>query len=337
LVEEVDVAAESGERRAARMRALAEDHSAKAENYRRVAEAIEKGNVGEHKIATLLDVLDGAGWVVLNDRYKSAGSRANIDHILVGPPGVCVIDSKNWTSGRVRLDDRGMAVGKHRRDDELASAKAAAAVVSTRATQVLPGVITAPVLAFASDVGLGAPDYHQGVMCMQADQLLSWLTQQPRLLTPQQVHQVGSSLDAAFPPRAGTAKPLTTATLDRFRAAPIAQRRSPRPRRTAASRRPPVTIRPPVAAQYGLRAYVRHAALSAVHDFTSLVMRAALAIVLILLMLFVGLPLMTKLVESQMPKLLPSPAPSSRVVVPPAVGTGAHATPAPSSRRSATR
>jgi hypothetical protein len=326
LVEKVEVAAESGERRAARLRALAEDHSAKAENYRRVAEAIEKGNVGEHKIASLLDVLDGVGWVVLNDRYKSAGSRANIDHILVGPPGVCVIDSKNWTSGSVRLDDRGMAVGKYRRDDELAGAKTAAAVVSSHASQVVPGVITAPVLAFASQVGLAAPVYHHGVMCMQAEQLLPWLTQQPRSLTPQQVHQVGSSLDAAFPPRAGSAIPLTTAAFDRLRTAPVETRASPQPRLTK-SRRPRAATAPPAATRSGLRAYARHAALSAVHDFVSVVTRAAMAIFLVLLLLLVGLPLMTKLVNSQLPKLLPTPAPSSPAVAPPATGASLNVRP----------
>lgn len=64
------MAAESGERRAARLRQLAAEHAVKAENYRQVAERVEKGNAGEHEIARLLDVLEGSGWRVLNDRYK---------------------------------------------------------------------------------------------------------------------------------------------------------------------------------------------------------------------------------------------------------------------------
>ncbi|MGH8932025.1 MAG: nuclease-related domain-containing protein [Egibacteraceae bacterium] len=35
------------------------------------------------------------GWVVLHD-LAIRGSRANIDHLLIGPPGVVVIDSKRW-------------------------------------------------------------------------------------------------------------------------------------------------------------------------------------------------------------------------------------------------
>lgn len=170
------MAAESGEKRAARMReleakhaAMQAEHAAKALNYARVAEAIEKGNAGEHKVAALLDVLDGAGWVVLNDRYKSSTSRANIDHILVGPPGVCVIDSKNWKSGPVRFDDRGMAVGRYRRDQELAAAKGIADVVALRVRDVAVEVITGPVIVLAEAMGLTEPRFHHQVMLMQAD------------------------------------------------------------------------------------------------------------------------------------------------------------------------
>lgn len=97
------MAAESGQRRAQRFRELAVEHDAKAANYRRMAEACAKGNAGEVQIAALLDTLDGAGWRVLNDRYKSKTSTANLDHVVIGPGGVSVIDTKNWSGGRIRL------------------------------------------------------------------------------------------------------------------------------------------------------------------------------------------------------------------------------------------
>ena len=305
------MAAESGEKRATRFRELEAHHAAKAENYRKMAERIEKGNAGENQVAGLLDVLDGAGWHVLNDRYQSAQSRVNIDHILIGPPGVCVIDSKNWSGGRLTFDNRGMTMGRYRRDDELRSVKEAAIVVGRRAQQAVAEAITGPVLAFAQPVGLEAPVFEHGVVCLEAGQLLSWLTSVPQNLTPQQVHQLGSTLDAAFPPRAGGQNPFTVAAMTR---APKTQRRPPT-RGSSLPRR----------AGHGVLA----AAADGVRDLTSWVTRAAIALTLILLWIAVGIPLTTKAIEAtmqhmqHMQHMLPAPAATANP----------HPTPRPSPHR----
>lgn len=304
------VAAESGELRASRFRALADEHAAKADKYRSMAEACEKGNVGEHKIARLLDILEGSGWFVLNDRYKSVTSPANIDHVLVGPPGVCVIDTKNWTSGQLRLDERGMAMGRYRRDDALHSAKMAADIVHSHAVQVVPQVITAPVLAFAQDVGLGRPAFHHGVMCLQAEQLLPWLTSFQRNLTPQQVHQLASSLDAAFPPRTSARRPSTLASLASAGRPP----RAPRP--------PAVRCAPAVRSVRPAKWPSSRSRPSPVPAAISALQRVALAATAILLLMTVGVsvgvPLMHKVLGDAMTRVVPSPVPSP-LATPPAV------------------
>jgi hypothetical protein len=143
-------------------------------------------------------------------------SPVNIDHIAVGPPGVFVVDSKNW-AGRVRLDERGMASNGYRRDAELLSATTMAEAVHDVAASAASHAVTRPVLAFVQDVGIAEPSPHRGVVCLQASHLLPWLTRQPAVLTPQEVQRVGATLNAAFPPRAGSAKPLTVATLEQYR------------------------------------------------------------------------------------------------------------------------
>jgi hypothetical protein len=205
------VAAESGEVRAQRMLRDAEGHERKAAGLRSAAARVARGNDGERQVAEVLDVLDGAGWVVLHDRYKAVGSPANLDHLVVGPPGVFVVDAKNWSGGHLTLDERGMAIRGYRRDEELRSAGANAALVAQRAEQVVAGVPVTGVLAFVQDVGLPGPVDHGGAVLLHADRLLVWLTSQPVALTPQQVHQLGSSLDAALPPRAGSSQPALLA------------------------------------------------------------------------------------------------------------------------------
>jgi hypothetical protein len=63
------------------------------------------GSSGEAALGKQLDRLREEGMAVLHDR-RIPGSRANIDHLVVAPWGVFVVDAKNYT-GRVHRRDRG--------------------------------------------------------------------------------------------------------------------------------------------------------------------------------------------------------------------------------------
>jgi Nuclease-related domain len=63
------------------------------------------GANGERALGKLLDPLREEGMTVLHDR-RIPRSHANIDHIVVAPWGVFVIDAKNY-KGRVEKRDRG--------------------------------------------------------------------------------------------------------------------------------------------------------------------------------------------------------------------------------------
>jgi hypothetical protein len=67
---------------------------------RRDPERWRRGAAGEVATARLLDRLPGGRWVVLHD-LRIPGSRANVDHLVIGPTGVWVIDTKT-TRARVR-------------------------------------------------------------------------------------------------------------------------------------------------------------------------------------------------------------------------------------------
>jgi hypothetical protein len=54
-----------------------------------------RGAEGERMVGGRLDSLESAGVVSLHDR-RIPGSKANIDHIAVGPSGVFVIDTKRY-------------------------------------------------------------------------------------------------------------------------------------------------------------------------------------------------------------------------------------------------
>jgi hypothetical protein len=58
----------------------------------------QRGAAGERRTARLLDRLTRDGYVVFHD-LAVPGSPANVDHLVIGPSGVFVIDSKQWTGG----------------------------------------------------------------------------------------------------------------------------------------------------------------------------------------------------------------------------------------------
>ena len=185
----------------------AADLAARAAALRGAATAVAKGNDGEEQVERRLDVLDGSGWHVLHDRRKDRRSPANLDHVVVGPAGVLVIDAKNWTGGLLRLDDRGMRMGRWRKDDALHACRADADLVRRIARETVPDVHVVGVLAFVQDVGLTGPVMHQGVVACQQDQVLPWLAGLPRLLTVDQVDRLAAHLRAALPARTATPTP----------------------------------------------------------------------------------------------------------------------------------
>ena len=75
------------------------------------ARSWQRGAQGERRTARLLRRLTRDGYICFHDLAVS-GSDANIDHLVIGPTGVFVIDSKQWT-GHVHQDADGLAWHNH--------------------------------------------------------------------------------------------------------------------------------------------------------------------------------------------------------------------------------
>jgi hypothetical protein len=120
--------------------------------------AWRRGAAGERRTARLLAPLERRGWAVLHD-LAIPGSAANIDHLVIGPGGVLVIDSKQYR-GRLRLDSYGMVWhGRHL----LVSALRKVLWAADQADEVL-GIPDVQVAAIVAVHGASVP---RG--CLQAD------------------------------------------------------------------------------------------------------------------------------------------------------------------------
>jgi hypothetical protein len=76
------------------------------------ARAWQRGATGERKTARLLDRLTRDGYVVFHDLTVPETTRANVDHLVIGPTGVFMIDSKQWT-GSVHQSTDGLIWHNH--------------------------------------------------------------------------------------------------------------------------------------------------------------------------------------------------------------------------------
>jgi hypothetical protein len=91
---------------------------------RQPTQAWEQGAIGEERVGARLDKLQSTGEVlVLHDR-RIPGTRQNIDHIVVAPSAIWVVNTKNYrgaferrdVGGWFRRDDRLFVAGRDRTD-----------------------------------------------------------------------------------------------------------------------------------------------------------------------------------------------------------------------------
>ena len=113
------MAGETARRRASR-------HRAKAEALVREAAAFDGRHTGEESTARALAALPELDWRVFHDVHWPGRRYANIDHVVVGPGGVFVIDSKAW-AGDVEVADGVLRQNGHRRERHVLAAMDAAA------------------------------------------------------------------------------------------------------------------------------------------------------------------------------------------------------------------
>ncbi|QCB98623.1 NERD domain-containing protein [Arthrobacter sp. PAMC25564] len=99
------------------------------EQAERHSQAWSAGAAGEATVAAKMSELAASGWLDLHDVHWPGRPKANLDHILVGPGGIIVVDAKNW-SGNVQISDGRLRQNGYRRDREVLGASQQSAAVA---------------------------------------------------------------------------------------------------------------------------------------------------------------------------------------------------------------
>jgi hypothetical protein len=203
---------------------------AKAEQLRRRAERMRKGADGEQRTAELLAPLRADGFVLLHDR-AIPNSRANIDHLVIGPTGVWVVDSKNF-SGAVTYGNGMVWRGRYPLRDKLETLQWEATEAQRALLPALMALKTfvAPLMCIH---GARLPSrlvVVDGVQVARPEDMLSIIRDAPVVMVPGDVADVAALAARALPPK--TSAPSSAAAPPRSpgagRVSTLKQPRSPR-------------------------------------------------------------------------------------------------------------
>jgi hypothetical protein len=177
--------------------AAAEVLERKAAYARQRAANFRQGAQGEADTAAALAGLTQHGWVVLHDRLAPAGG--NVDHLLVGPGGVVVVDSKSW-SGEVVITDGELRVGGRNRSGQVAGV---ASLAGTVAKAVRDSGNEAPVhsvVALTQEPPREGPvRLAAGPLAVGVADLATCVMRLPQVLRPAQVDALAATALVAFP------------------------------------------------------------------------------------------------------------------------------------------
>jgi Nuclease-related domain len=158
-----------------------------------------KGAVGEEIVARTLEEL-GPDYVVMHD-VRAPRKRANIDHVVVGPTGIFVIETKH-VAGPVTLAGTELRVrGRRCPYPEQAEREAdqVTAVLAETATTTIPRVH--PLLCFTkADVPRRSTRGGLAVPLLTPRGVLATIRSSPRVFEAQQVRELASVLTRRLQP-----------------------------------------------------------------------------------------------------------------------------------------
>jgi hypothetical protein len=172
-------------------------------NYRVGGHGERRAAAAVHQVLVDLGTPD---WHLLADRRWPGTTRANIDLLLVGPPGVLLLDAKTWAEPRI--ENGSLWRGQDNADDELDKARSAADAVARVLADV--GLAPAAVRPIIVLVGRKAAAVEvDGVTVVGELALQRELVRLGPRLDPAQVAALVAALDERCPP-AGVRAVTTT-------------------------------------------------------------------------------------------------------------------------------
>jgi hypothetical protein len=189
---------------------LAEELRRRADDYERMVANYHAAAASERRLELTLSPLRNQGFHVLADRKWPGSLKAQVDFLVVGPPGVFIVDAKSW--GDVRIERSGNGPRVFQGDDDV--------------TDRFDGLISLgdTIADILTDVGLAPGEVHtlavftnrrdlkatvSGVELMSEPAVVERILAAGRRLPESEIERVLIALMAACPPYAVSATPTS--------------------------------------------------------------------------------------------------------------------------------
>jgi hypothetical protein len=137
-----------------------------------LVERHDRGATGEEHVGALLDPLSDRGWLVIHDATLGRG---NVDHILIGPPGIFTIETKSHP-GPIRVA-------------RLHGAMLSQAQAQRRTIERVTGVEVEPLIVFSRAWVDRPMARRKGVRVVPARMLVRYLSKQPARLSREEIER----------------------------------------------------------------------------------------------------------------------------------------------------
>lgn len=197
----------SAHSRARELRAQAAQARSQADALEAEAGAWSAGADGERRVAAALGRLP-PGWHVHHDRLLRPGrGHTNLDHVVVGPSGIYLVDTKNWSGGtsvhKGNLWQHTSSSSPKGRELDNVSRFAGEMERSL-------GLPVVPVIALATRASSFARQRVRGVEIIPRDELVAWLLAQPAASDAMGAELLSRRVAHTYPP----ASPEQTSAAD---------------------------------------------------------------------------------------------------------------------------
>ncbi len=132
----------------------------------------DRGAAGEEQVGGLLDELSERGWLVIHDATLGRG---NVDHIVIGPPGIFTIETKSHP-GPIRVA-------------RLHGSMLSQAQAQRKTIERVTGVEVEPLIVFSRAWVDRPTARRKGVRVIPARMLLRYLCRQPARLSREEIER----------------------------------------------------------------------------------------------------------------------------------------------------
>ncbi len=163
--------------------------------FYRLHRSYQKGFEGEKQVTKVLSSTLSDDYFLINDVQLVAGKKGNIDHIVLGPTGIFVLETKNYRGKIVCYEDSWTRIGQNPYKQARRNASTVYKVI--KASGILaskPPWIKAVAVFANKKVELDRRKAPSNPEVLKIDELTNYITQETRCLSAQEIELMSKEI-----------------------------------------------------------------------------------------------------------------------------------------------